>query len=198
NSAAAASAQLAGANGADVPRSQYSVRGQRSAARTRRGRDRRDAPVGAAHGADGGDRREPAAVEGPPALPRVGPRVEHRLQPSVRGPDAGGPRAAAPGRGVPGGAGRAGDPRSDHRRGLLPAIRGSGYRGADGSDRSGAGEGVAAATRVVLRGGDRGGGRHAGADEWRVQGGDGDLLPRGVGLPSVGGDWRTPGSRSTW
>src|SRR5437660_6991775 len=69
--AAAAAAQLAGPVGADVPRPQPPLRGRRPGAGSRRRRDRRDAPLGPAHGTRGRDRREPAVAGGAPALPRV-------------------------------------------------------------------------------------------------------------------------------
>src|SRR5206468_9818496 len=59
---------------------------------------------------------------------------------------------------------------------------------AAGDDRSGAGEGVAAAAGGVLRGGDHRGRRNAGGDDRRVQGRDGDLVRRGVGVSPAGGD----------
>src|SRR2546422_11706128 len=75
------------------------------------------------------------------ALPRVGSRVEHRLQHSVRWEDARRSGAAAAGRGVPGGAGSEGDPRSDHGGGVLAAGHGRRGRGAAGGGRMRAGGG---------------------------------------------------------
>src|SRR5438552_17191331 len=85
-------------------------------------------------------------------------------------------------------AGGEGDPRSDHGGRLLPALHRSRRRGAAGGDRSSADEGVATAAGGVLRGGDHRGGRDAGGDDRRVQGRDGDLLRRALGLSPAGGN----------
>ena len=91
--------------------------------------------LGAAHGLGGGDRSAPAAVEGAPAVSRVGSRAEHRLQRAVRRDVPAGHRAAAAGRGVSRCAGGAADSRPDDGRRLLPALRRGGDRGVAGGDQ---------------------------------------------------------------
>ena len=85
--------------------------------------------IGAIHllvrklGLDRGDRPAPRPAEDPSALPRFGPRAEHRLQPAGRRNVPGAPGTAAQRRGVPRRPGGPPHSRSDHRGRLLPPLR---------------------------------------------------------------------------
>ena len=134
------------------------------------------------------DRRLGQTAQGPPPLPRVRPRVEHRLQRAVRRHALGGHRDSPNRRGVLGRPGDAVAARPHHRGRLLPPLRRGLDHGPPGGDQPGSAEGVVPAAGLILlpdrpdrRGRLDRGHRRA------VQAGHGHLLQRHLGLLGVAG-----------
>lgn len=111
--------------------------------------------IGAIHllaqkiGVGAADQRTGGGAQGTQALPRVGPRAEHRLQQSVRRESPGGHRGPAQQRGVPRRAGNREHSRPDDGWRFLPAIPWARCPFADGCLQRGAAGSVAAAAAVI-------------------------------------------------
>ena len=137
-----------------------------------RGADQRDELRGHRRGpgagvqarAGRGDQPAADAAEEAPAVPRVGPCAEHRLQPAVRRHAAGGPGQPAQQRGLHGRPGGGGGPEPDGGGRFHAALRRGGRRRAAGGLQRGAAAVVAGpGPGPAGPGGLRGRGRDAGA-----------------------------------
>ena len=162
-------------------------------------RPRRLPPPGPATGPGRRHRRPPAPAQAPPPLLRVRPRPQPRLQPPGRRHVPQGPRTAPQRRDLPRRPRRPTHPRPDHRRRLLPPLRGRRHRHPDGrhqrqaAARSGSSSPTPSSSRPSSRS------TAPGGDDRRVQAGHGHLLQRPAGATTrCWCRWPTPRSCCSW